>query len=172
MKDLAPKKNVKPEPEALAAEGIEATASWKFETWGNPAQVTVLTEKGTKMLMVSFVAGGKQDKVAVRADVGKLDLSKKKKIVLSVCNMTGKPSRFALAFITSDDFFESRTRTLKPGWNMNVEFDLTGKDYKCKTSNWTFSSPIKGKDKVNVIELMLYSYRAQGLFYFDEIRFE
>ena len=55
---------------------------------------------------------------------------------------------------------------------MNVEFDLAGKDFKCKASNWTFSSPIKGRDKVSAIELMLYSYRAQGLFYFDEIRFE
>ncbi len=172
VKELSPKGAPEPGPVKVAAEGIEATVAWKFETWGNPAQVTVTTEKGTKMLMVSFAAGEKQDKVAVRADLGKMDVSKKKKVVLSVCNMSGKPTKLALAFITPDDFFESRTRTVKPGQWVDLEFDLTRKDFKCKANNWTFASPIKGRDKLSALELMFYSYRSQGLFYFNDIKFE
>lgn len=171
-KKLSPQQGESPAPPqpVHANEGLEA-GSWDVLNWGNPCSVSIQTIDGNQVLMVDVPAGGTRDKAAIGRAVS-LDLSAKEKLRFSVFNAEKNRCEVAIALITAADYFESRTISVRPDWNLDLEIDLKGKDFKSKETNWRFETAIKSLDQVRQLILLVYCGRQKALLYFDAVRAE
>ena len=76
-----------------------------------------------------------------------------------------------MAFNTSADFYETMDIWAKKGWNEGLAVDLNASDYKCRANGWAHNSPLKGKDQLNNI-MILVNERRKVTIYLDYLRFE
>jgi len=158
-------------PAAARVEGLEG-GSWRYERWGNKADVSVVTDaQGNKLLQVVSDGTGNSSKVAVTTRKN-LDLSEKSKVAFTVYNKSGRPVQLALALITSSGYYESRPIVAKDGWSENLTKNLKGNEYKCQATNWKFNSTIKDLNKTQAIIILLYNGKRKGVFFFDEVTFK
>jgi hypothetical protein len=152
-------------------EGLEAGGGWSVINWGNPATAREQSLDGNSTLMVQVPGGGKLDKAAIGKGL-RLDLSGKSKLRFHAFNGEKQRAQVAVAIITAADFFESRPKHIKPGWNMDVAIDLQTRDWKSKATNWTFKTGIEGLDSVRQIIFLIYTGKQKATLYFDFIRAE
>ena len=152
-------------------EGLE-TGSWRYERWGNKADVSVVNDPdGNKLLQVTMDGSGNTDKVALSTRKN-VDLAGKSKTTFTIFNKTGRTVQVALAVVTSSGYYESRPVSVKDGWNESLSRSLTGKDYKCKETNWRFETAVKDLDKVQAVMFLIYNGKRKGVFYLDEVSFQ
>jgi len=82
----------------------------------------------------------------------------------------------AVALDTSGDwtYYEAPSKPMKKGWNKDVTFDLSLKNFKTRESNWKHTEEVKNLDDVRKIHLMVYrpSKMEVQTVYIDNIRFE
>ncbi len=162
-----------PEPEKpKVAEGLEVRDGWRAQPWGNPAEVSLLKDEatGNQYLAVQLSGEGKESKTALGLRVNG-DISKRSKLVFNIYNSEKKPIPLSVAFNTSSDFYETPFIWVKNGWNEGVVVDLNAGDFKCRATEWAHKSPIKGKEQVNNI-LLLLNDRRKATVYLDYVRFE
>lgn len=159
-----------------ADEGLEILSGWRIEKWANPGTViltkTIQKKTENKMLKVEYQAKS-SDKTALRVQY-RTDLTDKKSCVLDLYNPANYVISMAIAFVTSPgyNFYESKGVMLQPGWNLNIEFDLTTSDYKSKATNWTFKSDIKNKNSLVQFILLVYNGSRKGIVFIDNIKIE
>ncbi len=157
-----------------ADEGMEILKGWLIEKWGNPGKITpskgIHDSTENHVLKVEYDAKG-EDKTAVRIQA-KMDLTDKKTCTADIYNPENRAISFALAFVTSPGYawYESKTQPIKPGWNLNVSFDLTARNFKSKETNWNHTTDIKNKANTSQFILLIYNGRRTGTLYFDNIR--
>jgi tetratricopeptide (TPR) repeat protein len=166
-----PAKPAEPEKPKVT-EGMEVRDGWRAQPWGNPADITLLKDDvtGNQYLAVEMTGDGKEGKTALSLRVNG-DISKRSKLIFNIYNPDAKPLPLTVAFNTSSDFFETQFIWIKKGWNEGVAIDLNASDFKCRASDWSHKSPIKGKDQVNNIMILINEKRKATL-YLDYIRFE
>lgn len=152
------------------AEGLEAAGKWTLEGWGNKATIELVPDEHGNQVLQVFTEPGGNDKAAVGVGVH-LNLKEKKQLLFNAFVDGKAPVDIAVAFITSD-YYESRSITLKPGWNTNVSFDLAGKDYKSRDTNWRFETPLKNPERVRKLIFLVYNFRAQANIYLDAVHAE
>jgi hypothetical protein len=166
------------EPKSLkkADEGLEILTGWRIEKWANPGIIshrkTVQRDVENKILKVVYKAKS-SDKTAARLQYT-TDLTPKKICVMDVYNPDKRVISVAIAFVTNPGYnwYESKGIVLKQGWNLNVKFDLTGKDFKSKATNWMFNSKIKNRDNIVQFIVLIYNGTREGTLFFDNVKFK
>ncbi|MFH1708051.1 MAG: hypothetical protein ABIF71_09045 [Planctomycetota bacterium] len=159
-----------------ADEGLEILPGWRVEKWGNPGVITVARTVANQVenQVLKIACEGKTgDKVALRLQV-KSDLSRYAACAFDAFNPDAAPLSMAIAFVTAPtyDWYESRTVLLKPGWNLNVRFDLNSTAYKTKDTAWDFKSDIKNRQNTEQFILLPYNGSRAIEIILDNIRFE
>jgi len=109
---------------------FESDWLWSLDSannYGTVAFSSTHATSGKKSMKVRFVANGRHNTM-FRREVD-YDLSSVERLVIDVFNHATAPGvKLGLAFKTRDGgFFETVTRSLRPGWNRSFEFRI-GKD--------------------------------------------
>ena len=76
-----------------------------------------------------------------------------------------------MPFITND-YYESRMITAKPGWNTDIQVDLTSQDYKSRQTNWAFKTGVNRLNRVDKLVFLVYNYKSAVDIFLDDIRAE
>lgn len=182
------KKQVALNPDALTTwQNFDAhtteTCGWELVTgWSNPGRITIAPDgAGGKALRVDMREGEKH-KVAVKYEIPaqqgrRLDLSGAKSIVLDLYNSHHGGFGASLVLTTFGQTwqdFESQSVYLKPGWNRNIRFSLTGKTFKTRKTGWkNYDSSVENPENCGKITLLLYNRgRIEASVLLDNIRLE
>ena len=168
-----------PGPEvALAKEGLEASATWRVETWGNPGTVEVVSQEengaGNRVLTATY-AGKDKDKTAVGALFrDPLDLSDHKELVFDLYNDSDQVLRVAFAVFTGRMEYIESTQITVPAksWRRDITFDLDANDYKTQATNWLHKAAFSDRTAIRQLCFLLYSGAAQGGVQLDNILFK
>lgn len=167
-----------PDTTTKADEGLEILSDWRIEKWGNPAKLTLKKtiehNEENKILKVEYSAKN-SDKTAVRLQFRKMtDITGRKHCSMDVFNPEKRVLSVAIAFVTAPGYiwYESKSRVINQGWNLNVAFDLEANEYKAKETGWRFTSPVKNRDKVIQFIILLYNGARKGTLFMDNIKFK
>jgi len=139
-------------------------APWK-PTEANSCELATVSGSEGGQLQLKFKPG-QCDKSAVVRPLG-LDLRSRSRLVFDVRNNTGEPIRVAIAFRT-DEYYESRSKSLRLGENKNVKFDLTSGDFKCAATNWACAAKLGRPESVSHLYILFY-YNGTGSVLLDNI---
>jgi len=139
---------------------------WTAVNWrnANPSRVSVVTKDGSRRLLVA-TQSGPNDKWAVMKRLT-ADFTSRSIISMDIYNDTGVPIHVAIALDT-DQFYESRWKTVTMKLNRAVTFDLKSEDYKCQPT-WTHFSPVKNLTNVRNLYILIYNNQP-GDIYLDNI---
>ncbi len=162
--------------ETILVDGFEGVLTWKADTVGDPATLSIVPEnatEGNNSLHVNFQNMGKGEAIIYRE--GNVDLSHSMSLMLDITNPQSEVVFIATAFQTGSDwvYYESKPVPLQPGLNKNVLFYLTSSEYRCAESQWKFSSNLRNRDQVQRINFLIFtgSYKT-GDIYLDNIRLQ
>ncbi len=160
------------------------TLTWRVEAWGNPGEVSLAPDgAGGEALRIDLKAGDKH-KVAVKYDIPahegrRLDLSGVQSILMDVYNGYHGGFRLSLVITTVNDRnawrdFETRSVYLRPGWNRNLCFPLTGATFKSRETGWKgYDTPLANAGTCGKLSFFFYNGgRIQTAVTVDNIRFE
>ncbi len=162
--------------ETILVDSFEGTLTWKADTVGDPAILSIVPEnatEGNNSLHVAFQNNGKGEAIIYRE--GNMDLSRSQTLLLDITNPQSAVVYIATAFQTGSDwvYYESKPVPLQPGLNKNVLFYLTSPEYRCAESQWKFSSNLRNRDQVQRINFLIFtgSFKT-GDIYLDNIRLQ
>ena len=161
-------------------ENFEGDNYWEPVDWENTAQVnlSVSADKASE---------GKQSlKVVIREEatdwknkVGffredPIDLSKANSIAMDIFNEKAADLEVAVGFMTGEGwtYYESNKKSLKPGWNKDISFDLAAADFKNKASDWKYTVSLADRDNTGKVLILLYrpARMSADTVYIDNIR--
>lgn len=160
-------------------EGLEVYRSgWRAVPWGNPATITLMKDDdtGNQFLAVQMSGKGRESKTGIELRVGRTKRAEMKsaKLVFNVYNPSKKTLPISVAFSTvikgKYGYYESRTSRFRKGWN-TMTVDLNGKDFKSRETEWAYRTPVKGKDDLKAI-IILVNTRRKATIYLDYIKFK
>jgi len=140
-------------------------ARWRGMPWGHEVEVRSVKRGDTRQLLIK-VRKTNADKVAVGLRLGR-DFSSRKTLTLEVENAGDRNAKIAVAFQT-DAFYESQQQTLRVGKNV-LAFDLEAGNFKCEATGWVHKSPLKGRNRVRQIFLLIYRSVESQTFYVDNV---
>lgn len=157
-------------------EDFERAGRWAVDSADDPAEISLGdTEhtQGDRSLQVdfSFVRKGK----VLVAKETRLNLEGLSKIVVDVYAPAAAMD-FSVAFKTSagNIWYESKTFTLKKGWNRNITVRLSEDDFRAITAQKITPAFIQRLDDVRQVFLILQKGKAdviQDTVYLDNVRF-
>jgi hypothetical protein len=151
-----------PIPPEKIEPGIERGA-WSMEAWGNSGAAD-RTLNAPRMLKVSFI-GGEKDKTAFK-HLTYFGIARNGKIRMQVYAPIDKAPAIALALNTTQlyEWHESKTFTLKQGWN-TIEIPVEERVWKTKGTNWEFKARVEPQEEIRAVTLLIYNGKESGALY-------
>ena len=156
-------------------EGHEVHYRWNGEKWPNQTNTCAVSlvpdpNTGNQMLAIQAQAGN-LDKIAFSGKGAALDLSASKEIIFKVFHNLPQNAILAIAFKNKDnEYFESKQLSVPAQAWSNQTLKIDGNDFKCKKSEWAFTSPIEGRDNIKEIIVLVHTQRDMTM-YMDFIFF-
>ena len=186
--DAAAGKSSKPPPpgDLDKVDGYE-DAHWSVEAWGYPAEAKLVDLPGRgKVLQISYggdIPGayihpaargsGKRNKTVVTRVVD-ADFSKATRLLFEASNETNAVAKLSWAFATMDwQMFECPPIELPPkARKLDLEVDLTAKNFKCAASNWQHTSALLNPQRVTKLRLFISDPPDEGALRIDRMRLD
>ena len=140
---------------------------WRAVNWknANPCKLNIIEGSESKRLKMKLL-GGDQPKSAIVRQL-RLDFSSRSRLVMDVENNCKENVPIAIA-IQTDNYYESRTKMLKPGMNKRVTFNLKSGDFKCQATGWAHAKKITRPQSAMWLHLLVY-YTQPGENIIDNI---
>jgi len=161
-------------------EGFEGKCLWSAASWENAATSAKVSRKYASEKKRCLRCQFKKVTTCLKASFcleQPLDWSQAGRVYLDVFSAVSSPLLIDIAISTGGDWtwYESRGKTLKPGWNKNVTFDLYNKDFKTGETSWTHTSYLHHKEQVKQVSFNVFGppgEETSGCIYLDNIRLE
>jgi len=157
-------------------EDFESPGQWENLHWSDKAELSLNEEnasEGKHSLKVSFTAEGKKRKnkgVVISRGIN-VDLSRIEKLIVDIYNDSPE-MKLAIA-LNVDEYYESISQNLQPGWNKDIVFDLERKDFKSRSTGWQYKTPLNRELTASTIALIFYRKNiSEGTIYVDNLRFD
>ncbi len=160
-------------------EGLEIyRGGWRAVPWGNPATITLMKDDktGNQFLAVQMSGKGRESKTGIELRVGRTKpaVLSSAKLVFNVYNPNKSTLPISVAFSTvikgKYGYYEARTSRFRKGWH-TMTVDLNGKDFKSRETEWAYRTPVKGKDNLKAV-IILVNTRRKATIYLDYIKFK
>jgi hypothetical protein len=145
--------------------------SWSGSSSTGVEMVAIKTTEGVKAGRFTFDSKVPDDKPSYTMEAD-LDMTGASGVKFDVYNPQSDDVDAAIAISTGEwVYHESISRTLKPGWNLDVTFPVRSKNYKCATSNWANSTAVANLSHTRKISILFMPHVVgQGYFLVDKVR--
>ncbi|HUV39625.1 MAG TPA: hypothetical protein VMY39_08410 [Planctomycetota bacterium] len=163
-----------------ASDGIEALSGWAIDiSWSRPGTVSVIrAAEGPGRLVEVVCEGvppepGQPDRKLALVLLQNMDLSKAKRMDLTVTKSVPGTIRISLAFSTTDwKMHETPSVAVAPaGTPVTVSFRLDGTDFKSEASKWQHTAKIPGGGRIDKMLVIVEGLPEKGTLRFDQMRF-
>ena len=156
----------------------KGNGSWEVKEWGDKVSLKASDEfasAGQRGLKVSFTekqrVADRSKGAFLRRSIGGM-VGERRAILLDVYHPGQKPIEIAIG-LDADQYYESVTKTLKPGWNRNLRFPLLEPTFKANSSAWKHTEKIQQDLILGSIYVVFYfNDLNEGFVVLDQIRSE
>ncbi len=151
---------------------LEARSGWAPAGWDNPAVVkTEHDEKtGRRFLVLSLSGEGEHQKSTVTLSLderGRAAAGGAARLELRARHEGAEPVPVSAAFLTKPEgepvYFETPARRVPGGKWCALSFDLAAGDFKCKATEWAYTSKLKDRAAVSRVLVVVAAKRKLSL---------
>ena len=138
---------------------------WKMAEWpnANKCEVATTAHRGSGQLRVTGQPG-EQIKIAVwRGWEVQVEFTSRKYLAFDFENASKQPVEVAVA-VWTDEYFESRLRSLPPGYRGPMCFPLEAKAFKAASSDWKYTASISKIVEAKYFFVVVYSKKPSVVF--------
>ncbi len=149
-------------------DGFLALGSWSVDlSLGSPAALK--TDDNKAQISFNIKAAAPKDKCVIKAPV-RMSMGRVADVSLDAENLATGPCRLAFAVeMYNGDYYESKSVSLKPGMNPNIDFRLSDRTYKCAATGWRHEAKPSNLEAARSICLLVYT-KGRGAVVFRNFR--
>ena len=146
---------------------------WRVADWGNRGKLSPIDQNGSMAIKIDYTKrDGEDNKCAIQRGIPKAcAFETRDAVLLNVTNLSRAGLKLSLAFHTRDweSFYETPGKYVKRGLNRDIAFDLRGRRFKSKATDWEHKSPLRAPETMGTMYIMIYP-RQPGAATIDNIR--
>ncbi|HUW56679.1 MAG TPA: hypothetical protein VMZ92_08595 [Planctomycetota bacterium] len=156
------------------ADGVEALSGWAVDTsWSRPGKLEVKSVQGRGRLVEVVCEGGEDKKLAIML-LQNMDLSKAKRMDLTVVNPTAATLQVSVAFGAASDWkmHETPPAAVAPAKQpTTVSFRLDQTNFKSEASEWQHTQKMPNGGRIDKMMIIVQGLPQKGTVEFDGMRF-